>query len=291
MELDKLWAQADRALAQLQRGITRELLAEYRKTLREVRALLGEWHERYGGDALSYAEMQKYNRLAALERALAELVGDHSDRVGRLVRRGLEETYQESHRRTGWILGLLLGIGYAILRREDIRAAVQSVISGLTLNQRLTRMRQDLAWRVREAVMRGMVRGDSYGKMARDLRELLAVDMVRANRLVRTEAHRLQNEARFDEGKRAVKKGADLLKMWQSVLIPTTRDTHREMHGQVREPDEEFDSPAGGKTMYPGGFGDPAEDYNCLCYLTWISRDGKTIIDADVSFDEWSRRL
>lgn len=39
---------------------------------------------------------------------------------------------------------------------------------------------------------------------------------------------------------------------------------HRELDGQIREVDEPFEA-YGKKAMYPGDFGDPAEDCNCRC--------------------------
>lgn len=43
-----------------------------------------------------------------------------------------------------------------------------------------------------------------------------------------------------------------------------TRETHRALDGKIREVDEPFES-GGMKAMYPGDFGDPAEDCNCRC--------------------------
>jgi hypothetical protein len=43
-----------------------------------------------------------------------------------------------------------------------------------------------------------------------------------------------------------------------------TRPTHRHLDGQIREMDEPFEMD-GKSAMYPGDFGDPAEDCNCRC--------------------------
>ena len=48
------------------------------------------------------------------------------------------------------------------------------------------------------------------------------------------------------------------------MLDGSTRDTHRELDGQIREVDEPFEI-GRKKAMYPGDFGDPAEDCSCRC--------------------------
>ena len=48
------------------------------------------------------------------------------------------------------------------------------------------------------------------------------------------------------------------------MLDGKTRPTHRKLDGQIREVDEPFEMD-GKKAMFPGDFGDPAEDCNCRC--------------------------
>ena len=68
----------------------------------------------------------------------------------------------------------------------------------------------------------------------------------------------------MDAQERAKAKGADVVKQWDSTLDGATRPTHRRLDGQIREVDEPFEAD-GKKAMYPGDFGDPAEDCNCRC--------------------------
>lgn len=62
----------------------------------------------------------------------------------------------------------------------------------------------------------------------------------------------------------AKKKGADILKQWDAVLDGRTREDHRNLDGQIRELDEDFEV-NGNKAERPGYFGIPAEDINCRC--------------------------
>jgi len=52
-------------------------------------------------------------------------------------------------------------------------------------------------------------------------------------------------------------------KEWLATIDAVTRDTHEELDGEVVDIDEPFT----GGAMYPGDFGDPAEDVNCRCSI------------------------
>lgn len=54
-------------------------------------------------------------------------------------------------------------------------------------------------------------------------------------------------------------------KEWLSVQDGETRDTHRELDGQVRGIAEDFDSSSGATAQCPGSFGIAEEDINCRC--------------------------
>lgn len=86
----------------------------------------------------------------------------------------------------------------------------------------------------------------------------------RATTIARTEGHRVTQEATFHCQQKAKSKGADVMKQWDSTLDKSTRRNHVELDGQLRELEDTFEI-AGKGAMYPGGFGDPAEDCNCRC--------------------------
>lgn len=58
-----------------------------------------------------------------------------------------------------------------------------------------------------------------------------------------------------------------------ATLDSNTRDTHRQLDGQIRETDELFVVDTK-KAMQSGGFGDPAEDCNCRCVSLTRARWG-----------------
>lgn len=103
--------------------------------------------------------------------------------------------------------------------------------------------------------------------------------------IARTEGHRVQAQSTADCQMKAKKKGADIVKQWDSTLDGKTRPHHKKLDGQLRELDEPFEV-AGMKAMYPGAFGIASEDCNCRCCLLqrarWaLSDEEYTKMDGD----------
>lgn len=84
-------------------------------------------------------------------------------------------------------------------------------------------------------------------------------------RIAETETHRDANEAAFVT---ATEVGATK-KTWHCMMLPTSRDSHIYLNGVSAPIDGEFYSINGGSTKYPGEWGIPEEDVNCLCWLTF----------------------
>ena len=84
----------------------------------------------------------------------------------------------------------------------------------------------------------------------------------RAKTLTRTEGHRIQNTASRNAALEAKAHGADLLKKWDASLDGRTRDSHRQVDGEIKELDEKFSN----GLMFPGDpNGGAAEVVNCRC--------------------------
>lgn len=136
-----------------------------------------------------------------------------------------------------------------------------------------TRLGEDvlkLKENIRNEISRGIANGSTWNQTASNLamgmRSPLNKSYNNAVRIARTEGHRIQNQAQMDTLNKAKSKGADVVKQWDSTLDDDTRDTHKQLDGQIREIDQPFE--VNGKTaMQPGGFGEPAEDCNCRCCM------------------------
>lgn len=82
-------------------------------------------------------------------------------------------------------------------------------------------------------------------------------------RIAETESHRIGNEAAYTAAKEVGAK----TKTWICQMLPTSRDTHIYLNGTKVGMNDYFYSYRGGKTLYPGQFGEAEEDVNCLCEL------------------------
>lgn len=128
---------------------------------------------------------------------------------------------------------------------------------------------------IRAELSRGIASGSTWNEMALRIAKGMNSPFRKAYNnailIARTEGHRIQNEAALDGQHGAKKKGADIVKQWDSTLDGRTRDEHRECDGQIREIDEPFD--VGGEKMQAPGVGGSARNVcNCRCCLLQRAR-------------------
>lgn len=83
-------------------------------------------------------------------------------------------------------------------------------------------------------------------------------------RVVDTDTHRVYEQAAYDTALEAGAKN----KTW-NVLGINTRDSHWYLDQLTIPIDKEFYTYKGHHTYYPGEFGEPDEDVNCRCWLTY----------------------
>lgn len=169
----------------------------------------------------------------------------------------------------------LQGQGIPLIFPIDQKAVVDAIQHETKLSENLyTALGHDMAdlrKKISGEISRGLSSGQMYTEIARNVASWARIPKNNAMRIARTEAHRIQTKASMDACNKAKDKGADVVKQWDASLDGKTRDTHRMLDGQIRELDEPFEV-AGMTAMYPGDFGDPAEDCNCRCALLQRAR-------------------
>lgn len=170
----------------------------------------------------------------------------------------------------------------APIRQDQVVKAVQlnSKISN-GLYSRMGEDVNDLKKAIRSELSRGISNGSSWldiaGNIANGMNSPFNKAMNRTVTIARTEGHRIQQEAAWNAQKTAKEKGADVVKQWDATLDDKTRDTHRQLDGKIVEVDEPF-MVDGLSAMFPGDFGDPAEDCNCRCQ---VLQRAKWALDED----------
>lgn len=164
----------------------------------------------------------------------------------------------------------LTGQGLPLIMPIDQKAVVQALSTNSKLSKSLYESLgeniNDMKKKVVAEISRGIAGNLSYAEIARNISGRSNAGMNRSIRIARTEGQRIQNTAAYDAQGKAKEKGADILKQWCATLDSRTRDSHRELDGKIVEVDEEF-TINGVSAMFPGDFGDPAEDCNCRCCI------------------------
>lgn len=137
--------------------------------------------------------------------------------------------------------------------------------------QREINMGKQLAWdkkEVQSAMLQGILQGESIGKIATRLSNLVGdADRKAAIRNARTMTTGVENAGRIESYKRAEGMGIEMEQEWLATLDGRTRHEHRMLDGQRVPVGEKFEVD-GYEIAYPG---DPEAEgflvYNCRCTL------------------------
>ena len=212
---------------------------------------------------------------AQIEGIVEKLHGDNFTSIQQY----LNECYTNSFIGTMYALH---GQGMPVLAPIDQDAAVRAVMTDSKISEGLYEALGVDSKALKKSIQReisvGLSSGATYAEITRNISFATGAPLSRAKTIVRTEGHRVQQASSADARDAAKAQGCSVVKQWDSTLDGKTRDTHRELDGQIRESDKPFESSSGRKARYPGDFGDPAEDCNCRCVaLTRATWD----LDAD----------
>ena len=251
-----------------EKAILEQLTRQYQRALndidRKIRILESDELTQSRIYRIEYQKVLKKQVEAVLEKL-------HADEYS-TIQQFLSDSY------TGAFVGTaydMHGQGVPLIMPIDRNAAVKAVVTDSQISEGLYEAlgvdTKKLKKSISAEITRGIASGLPHSEIARNIAAYARAPLSRAKTIVRTEAHRIQQASKLDAQKTAKAKGANVVKQWDSTLDGDTRKTHRKLDGQIREIDEPFEMD-GKKAMYPGDFGDPAEDCNCRCQVLQRSR-------------------
>lgn len=155
-------------------------------------------------------------------------------------------------------------VTFAMITDRQIATIINTPVAGRKLSARLkgnsTKMKQNL----NRVLTRGFAKGWSTQKMATQIAEIGGANYRRAMTIARTESGRVTSVTRQQSQQHAKELGIKAKKKWISTLDGDTRNTHRQLDGQVQEVDDYFKI-GGMKALQPHMFGIASEDCNCRC--------------------------
>lgn len=244
-----------------EQAILKELEDEYEAALEQIKDKIAMLQS----DVLTQSRIYQLQYQKALK-AQVEAILDklHADEYS-TIQQYLSDSYSDG------FIGAVYGFhqqGVPVIVPIDKKAAVKAILTDSKIRGSLYEALgigvNEMKKSIRQEITRGIASGLSYADIARNLHNATKAPMKNVRTIVRTEGHRIQQASQEDARQEAKAAGADVVKQWDATMDSSTRPTHQRLDGQIRETNEPFEL-GSLKAMYPGDFGDPAEDCNCRC--------------------------
>ena len=265
--MNKRQKQVQKSLLNSELEVVKDLEKSYQQAVKDIDRVITSLLARKDTENLQSIIYQiKYQN--ALKSELEGFLNVLHTRNYQLIDDYLKNCYENAHIGT---LFDLQGQGVPLM----LPLNQEQMISAITLNSKLSAPLYNtlgfnidfLKTSVRMEISRGIAQALSYQEIARNIKNTTNVDYNKSLRIAKIEGHRIQNESAYNVQVEAIKKGANVVKQWDSTLDGKTRPTHRTLDGQIVGVNEYFKSESGYKALYPGGFGVPSEDCNCRCVI------------------------
>lgn len=246
--------------------VLKELRTSYNVALKsiddKIAQLLGREDKENIQSIIYQVEYQK-----ALKTQISTILDDLNTKQFDTISKYLKESYEEGFLGTMYDLqGQGVPLLFPIDEQQIIRALKTNSKLSTNLYDALGVDMQTLKRKVRNEISRGISQGYSTSQIAKNLAANANISYNNAVRIARTESHRISQEATLDAQLKAKEAGADVVKQWDASMDKRTRNSHRQLDGQIREIDEPFEI-NGHKAMNPGGFGVASLDINCRCVI------------------------
>lgn len=264
--------QVEKHLLQNEKEITDVIRKDYAGALSLVKRRIAELTEQYQQNPELQSKIYQRQYQEKLKEQLEAALNGLSDKTLKNTTGYLELSYQDA------FIGANYNIkaeGYDMFLPYD-REKMNKVIYNSAGGFRLSKDAYDgdvdnLRKKLQSELSRGLNAGMSYAAISRMAASKMEVSYNSMKRIIATEGHRVQNEAKMDCMHDARNAGADIVKEWSATMDATTRERHAILDGQIRELDDPFTA-LGAETQYPGGFGIASEDINCRCVLLQRAR-------------------
>lgn len=256
----------------------KELLQrQLKKEKQIIKALEGQYLSALGlidekirilqSDELTQSRIYRIEYQQALKAQVQAIIDKLQGDVYTTIHQFLHDSYTDAFIGTMYDMH---GQGLPLIIPIDQKQAVKAVMTDSQINEGLYKSLGVDASRLKKSITNEITRGIAsaltYNEIAQNISNASQAPLSRAKLIVRTEAHRIQQEAAYDSSVEAKEHKADVVNQWCAVLDGRTRNSHRRLDGQIREVGDYFEV-NGRRAKYPGGFGIASEDCNCRCVL------------------------
>ncbi|MFK9119129.1 phage minor head protein [Peribacillus frigoritolerans] len=272
-----------------------DVVSLYEKALNKYLSFLMKTYSNHEVDGiLTFQEMNKYGRMKSFDKATIDIMKDLYKDIETDLNSHLYNVYSESFYYTGWAIesDSKAKLGYRSLKNEVVKESIENEFVYLTLNKHLEKNRNDVILKLRNVITQGLVRGSTYKTMSKSVQEIFEGDVVKANRVVRTESGRVLEKAKLNSALHAESKGIQMGKKWNSVGDERVRVKHTALHDVTILVKGDFKI-GDDKAQAPKLFSRPENTINCRCFLTYeiLGIDNNTQHDylEDMQLEDWKK--
>lgn len=295
MDLNEYEDKLNKQYEQRAKVLEKKIKTTYQDVLKEINKEISTIYAKYEKDGiLTYAEMQKYDRLSKLKKQINKYIDQAYKMAYKAISEGLELEYIEAYKYTAYSLEMVSKavIKFDTLTEEIVKKAVNNPITGLTLSDTLNANRAGVIRDINRTITRGFIESKTYGSMAKQIKTILNGDYKKAVVVARTESHRVNEQARNESALVAHNQGIKQVKKWVSMRDSRVRMLHKEMDGVEVSLDKDFKMPDGTTGPCPGSMGSAKHDIHCRCFTRRkiASIEKKTDEDNelfDTTYSEW----
>lgn len=244
---------------------------------------LAAWRRGRAADATWYAQMvnQLARQMAECDRQAAAIVNGASPAVyAENANYGAFQVEEAAKVDTSWTLVDADTVAGLVRDHPDLLPQVSPNPS------------KTEAWarkKVTSAIIQSVLVGESVPAAARRIRSVVDMDERAATRAARTALTGAENAGRVSSYDRARGMGIDVRARWMATLDSRTRDSHRQLDGEVAGDDGRFSN----GLRYPGDPTGPASEvWNCRCTLVasmpgYDAFEDRNESKLETSYEDW----
>jgi SPP1 gp7 family putative phage head morphogenesis protein len=274
--------------------------------LNEIRLELAKFFEKYADKdgKITYGDAAKYDRLAKLNEQIGETIIRLERDVKKIGKQYAKKAYEGGYFDSAYKLEMdaARDLDYKKPDNKKILALTVALVGGATVLGRIKRNTYNTVFSARAAVQGALATDKGIGYISKNIKDLLGKSAYEAQRIARTEMHRMRVEGQLSSMEHAQEAGVKLKKRWVASMDERTRKTHQELDGQEVGINEEFEWIAEDGTKVsapaPGLSGNAGEDILCRCAVIEVIEGLEPKLRSDargnkipyVTRAEWNKR-
>lgn len=246
-------------------------LVEIKKRVRELVKEIDFMEKMEAEESLIRAKEYQLNYQKGLEKQISVAMKSLAESEVNSVDAFLKRMYEDGYITQQYVINQL---GIPVITPINVDKLIKTVnkkVADFKFSQRLYDDINHLAEVTIQEIANGIIQGSSYATIAERISLHSEATLKQAYTIARTEGGRVSSTAKVHAQQDAKKKGADIVKQWDATLDGKTRPEHRQLDGQIREIDEEFEVD-GYTAEAPRMFGVAYLDINCRCISLTVPR-------------------